>query len=207
MDFWLLFPPTTIAFLVASLLIELTPGPNMTYLALVAASDGRRAGFETVLGIFIGLTVLGMVAAFGAAEIIQASSLVYEALRWSGVAFLLYLSWEGWTQGTDIVSKQSAVSPGHYFIRGLLTNVLNPKAALFYLSVLPTFIVPGGEARQAFILTSIYVAVATGVHSLIVVLAGTLEALLNQPALEKLVRRLLSGFLAIVALWFAWNTR
>ena len=91
--------------MLASFLIELTPGPNMTYLALVSASRGYRAGLMTVLGVASGLAAVGLVAAVGVAELVQTSALLYETLRWAGVVFMLYLAWEGWTGGADIVAE------------------------------------------------------------------------------------------------------
>ncbi|BCG85868.1 threonine transporter RhtB [Mesorhizobium sp. 113-3-9] len=197
---------TFLSFALASLLIELTPGPNMTYLALVSASDGRRAGFATVAGIAVGLAFIGGIAALGVAELIQASSLLYEGLRWAGILFLLYLAWEGWTAGTDVVSSNSDPG-GKYFLRGLVTNLLNPKAAIFYVAVLPTFVEAGRPIlAQTVVLTLIYVAVATAIHALIVILAGALQPFLNDPRLERTSRRLLSALLALVAFWFAWST-
>lgn len=199
-------PPLLVPFLLASLLIELTPGPNMTYLALVSASQGRRAGLATVAGIALGLSIIGLVAAFGVAELIQSSPLAYEILRWCGVAFLLYLSWEGWTGGGDVVAS-GADKRGRYFTRGLVTNLLNPKAGIFYVSVLPTFIHQSQPAAgQAIVLTLAYVAIATFVHLAIVMLAGTLEPFLNDPRREIVARRVLSASLALVAVWFAWTT-
>ncbi|TPN23026.1 LysE family translocator [Mesorhizobium sp. B2-3-3] len=197
---------TFFSFTLASLLIELTPGPNMTYLALVSASDGRRAGLATVSGIAVGLAFIGGVAALGVAELIQASSLLYEGLRWAGILFLLYLAWEGWTAGTDVVTNNGNPG-GKYFLRGFVTNLLNPKAAVFYIAVLPTFVEEGRPIlAQTVLLTVTYVAVATAIHGLIVVLAGALQPFLNNPRLERISRRLLSALLALVAFWFAWST-
>ncbi|CDX39175.1 Lysine exporter protein LysE/YggA [Mesorhizobium plurifarium] len=197
---------TLLSFALAALLIELTPGPNMTYLALVSANDGRRAGFATVAGIALGLAIIGAIAAFGVAELIQASRLLYEGLRWAGTLFLLYLAWEGWTAGTDVVSASSTPN-GKYFTRGLVTNLLNPKAAIFYIAVLPTFIEPDRPAlAQTALLTTVYVAIATAIHAIIVVLAGTLEPFLNDPRRESIARKVLSAMLALVAIWFAWST-
>jgi threonine/homoserine/homoserine lactone efflux protein len=207
LDLLSLSPPIFLSFSLASLLIELTPGPNMTYLALVAASDGRRAGFATVLGVALGLAVVGMVAAVGVAEIIQASNLFYEGLRWAGVIFLLYLAWEGWAGGTDVVAAGDK-DRGRFFWRGLMTNLLNPKAAMFYIAVLPTFIESGRPALpQTLALSAIYVAIATAVHTAIVALAGALEPILADSRRERFARRTLSVLLAAVALWFAWSTR
>ena len=201
-----MLPASALAFALASLLIELTPGPNMTYLAMVAAADGRRAGFATVAGIALGLGLMGAVAAFGLAELIQASDLLYEGLRWAGVLFLLYLAWDGWRTGTDVVSSIARMQ-GKYFARGLATNLLNPKAAVFYIAVLPTFLDADRPVlSQTMTLTAIYVGVATIVHALIVLLAGTLEPFLNDPRRERIARRVLSSLLAAVALWFGWST-
>jgi threonine/homoserine/homoserine lactone efflux protein len=195
-----------VSFALTSLIIELTPGPNMTYLALVSAQDGRRAGFTTLAGVALGLAIIGVVAAFGVAELVQSSRLLYEGLRWAGVAFLLYLAWEGWTGGTDVVASDSQ-SRGRYFMRGLVTNLLNPKAAVFYVAVLPTFIQASRAVLpQTLSLTAIYVLVATIVHAGIVVLAGTLEPFLNDPRRETIARRLPSALLACVAIWFGWST-
>lgn len=195
-----------LAFAFTSLIIELTPGPNMTYLALVSASEGRRAGFATVAGVALGLAVVGVIAAFGVAEAIQASTALYEGLRWAGVVFLFYLAWEGWTGGTDVAARHGGAD-GRHFMRGLLTNLLNPKAAVFYIAVLPTFLdASRPPLAQTLTLTAIYVLVATGIHAAIVVLAGALEPYLNDPRRERIARRTLSALLALVAVWFAWST-
>lgn len=205
-DFFPVAPDTLASFALASTIIELTPGPNMTYLALVAAGHGRRFGFATVAGVTLGLALVGIVAALGVGELIQASTLLYQGLRWAGVLFLFYLAWEGWTSTTRVVSSDS-LSHGSYFLRGLVTNLLNPKAAVFYVAVLPTFVdLERPVIAQTLALSAVYVAVATLIHVVIVVLAGSLEPLLNNPRRETLARRTLSALLAGVALWFAWST-
>ncbi len=199
--------PTLLSFALTSFLIELTPGPNMTYLALVSASDGRKAGFATVAGVTLGLAIIGLLAAFGVAELVQASRLAYDGLRWAGVLFLLYLAWDGWRQSADKVAALEHDGLVRYFRRGLVTNILNPKAAVFYVAVLPTFLdATRSPLPQTILLSSVYVAVATIIHALIVVLAGALEPVLNNPHHEKIARRVLSALLALVAIWFAWST-
>jgi threonine/homoserine/homoserine lactone efflux protein len=92
-------------------------------------------------------------------------------------------------------------------MRGLVTNLLNPKAAVFYIAVLPTFLDKSQPLLpQTISLTIIYVLVATVVHAAIVVLAGALEPFLNDPRRETIARRLLSALLACVAIWFGWST-
>ena len=198
--------PTLLSFALTSVIIELTPGPNMTYLALVSAGEGRRAGFATVAGIALGLAVLGIVAALGVTELIQASNLLYEGLRWAGVLFLLFLAYEGWRGEAEVVATDKDTDR-RYFARGLLTNLLNPKAAIFYVAVLPTFIIAERPVlSQTITLTAIYVSIATVIHALIVTLAGTLEPFLNDSRRERIARRALSALLAAVAIWFAFST-
>lgn len=202
-----LLPGTALSFLLTCVIIELTPGPNMTYLAMVSASEGRKVGFATVAGVALGLSIIGVIAALGVTELIQASPLLYEGLRWGGVIFLLYLAWDGWRSAGE-PEEQTPGGLRRYFTRGLVTNILNPKAGVFYVAVLPTFISADLPiAPQALTLTAIYVGVATVIHTMIVVLAGTLEALLNNTIYERIFRRALSALLALVAVWFAFTTR
>lgn len=206
MEFLAAIAPNLLSFMLASLLIELTPGPNMTWLAVISAADGRKAGFAAVAGVALGLALIGIAGALGAAGLIAASPLVYEVLRWAGVLFLLYLAVEGWFKAaaTDAAAEGSYRG---YFLRGLVTNILNPKAALFYISVLPAFVLPDRAVMpQTLSLTAAYVLVATAVHAAIAAMAATLEPVLNEPARERIVRRVLSGLLAAVAVWFALTT-
>jgi threonine/homoserine/homoserine lactone efflux protein len=197
-------PAAVWEFALAALIIELTPGPNMTYLAIVSVSSGWRAGFATVAGVALGLAVVGAVAAFGVAALIQSSDTLYEALRWAGVIYLLWLAYEGW-RGEEANTGQ--LDGTRNFMRGLVTNLLNPKAAVFYVAVLPNFIDAAKSVlAQTLILSAVYVTIATVVHGLIVLLGGSLAPLLTNPAHETLIRRILSALLALVAGWFAWST-
>ena len=202
-------PWTTVAgFAATSALIEITPGPNMVYLALVAATDGRKPGYAAVAGVALGLAVLGILAAFGLAALIDQSAVLYEALRWGGVAYLLWLAWDSWHEaGKSIEHAALGSSLARYFGRGLITNLLNPKAALFYVAVLPSFLTTGGGLAPTLLLSLIYVIIATLIHAAIVTLAGTAQTALADEKRSQLVRRLLAVALGLVAVWFAWKTR
>lgn len=206
MEFFNIVPTAIWTFALTSFLIELTPGPNMTYLAIVAASRGRLQGFATVAGVAIGLATIGIAGALGVSVLIQSSALLYEGLRWAGFIFLLYLAWDAWRATPE---EPGATQPnmGQYFARGFLTNILNPKAAVFYVAVLPTFLDDANDVLgQTIILTAVYVGVATVIHAAIVVLAGSAQALLTNPAREQFVRRVLALLLAAVAVWFFVKT-
>lgn len=201
-------PAVLVGFVGTSLLIELTPGPNMVFLAVVAASHGRRLAFATVLGVALGLSIVGLGAALGLAAAINASPLLFQTLRFAGVAYLLWLAWEGWREA-DLPVPKVLPPQSHriYFRRGLVTNLLNPKAAVFYVAVLPGFVDPGAAVMpQTMILSLTFVAVATAIHGGIVVLAGAAQVLLQDEALSRTLRRSLALALVGVALWFALKT-
>jgi len=199
---------TVAAFAVTSMVIELTPGPNMAWLAIVAATEGRRPAFAAVAGVALGLAVVGVAAALGLAALVAASPALYQALRWAGVFYLLWLAWDGWRGGDAPVGLGRDGRVMICFRRGLITNLLNPKAAVFYIAVLPGFVDPGARVTQATLfLSMIYVAVATAIHAGIAAAAGTARRLFEAPEKERLLRRALSLVLAMIALWFAWKTR
>jgi len=202
----LIDPATWAGFAGTSLLIELTPGPNMAYLAVVAASHGRKLAFATVFGVALGLLVVGMATALGLAAIINASPFLYHALRVGGVAYLLWLAWDGWRAADTPIDAMPALPHMLYFRRGLVTNLLNPKAAVFYVAVLPTFVdAANAVVPQTLLLSLTYVTVATLIHVAIVVLAGTAQVLLQDQRRSRIIRRSLAAALALVALWFAWD--
>jgi len=202
-------PDSLAAFALTSLLIELTPGPNMAYLAMLSAVYGRRAGFAATAGVAAGLLALGLLTALGLSELISNSHLAYEILRWGGVLYLLWLAYEGWreTAGIEAGRVPDAATEHSFFTRGLMTNVLNPKAALFYAAVLPTFVDAARPALpQTMVLLLVYVAIASAVHGTLVALAGSARHFLHDPVRLKLTRRGLSAGLAAIALWLAYAT-
>jgi threonine/homoserine/homoserine lactone efflux protein len=194
-------------FALASLLIELTPGPNMAYLAALSLAEGRRTGLAAVAGVALGLAGIGLLAAFGLAAAVERIPYAYEVLRYAGAGFLLYLAWEGWRGIGD--AQGDSIGRGAAFRRALLTNLLNPKAAAFYLAVLPLFLNPARQdiTVQTLELVAVYVAIATAVHAALVLFAAGLRPYLVQGPYERLVRRLLAASLALVAIWFFWGTR
>jgi threonine/homoserine/homoserine lactone efflux protein len=200
-------------FLLAVLLLELTPGPNMAYLATLALSRGRAAGLIATAGVACGLAVHAMVGGLGAGVFIQQYPLLYDVVRWIGVGYLLYLAWEGWQteKETSPGHADLAIVAGPLFLRGFLSNVFNPKSILFFVSVLPTFVgtVPGAPSlpAQMALLGIFYVGVATAVHGIIVVLAAQLRPWLVERPRQQTLRRILSVVLALVAIWLAWTTR
>jgi threonine/homoserine/homoserine lactone efflux protein len=193
------------AFLIAAVISEITPGPNMGYLAVLAASRGRRIGLAAVAGVALGLALNGLAAALGLAAVVAATPAALTLLRWAGALFLLYLAWEAWT--TPAKAGDEASDLGGAFGRGLLTNLLNPKAAAFYLTVVPRFVDPAMPILpQSLLLTALHVLVATLVHAAIVIFAARSRRLFEDPAREAPLRKALALLLAAVAVWFLVET-
>jgi threonine/homoserine/homoserine lactone efflux protein len=198
-------------FVLIVLVLELTPGPNMAYLATLALDRGRQAGLLATAGVAAGLTVHAIVAAFGLGVLISQSPLLYGVLRWTGVAYLLYLAWETWQSNAREQAELAASAPASLFWRGFFSNVFNPKSILFFIAVVPGFIQydprGAGLLAQAAALGAIYIAIATAIHTSIVLLASQLSALLIAGSHRKPVRRILAVTLMLVAVWLAWTTR
>jgi threonine/homoserine/homoserine lactone efflux protein len=190
-----------IEFVLAAIVMEITPGPNMTWLALLSAREGRMAGFMAVAGIAIGLTLLAIISATGAAALISAWPPLYEILRWGGVLFLLFLAWEAWVgeKATPDVKSQT-----RHLRRGMVVNILNPKALAVFIVMIPGF-AGAGQISVQVIMTLIYLAIATAAHALIVAFAGSFQKALADPKRERIVRRIFAVALAGVAVWFAFT--
>src|SRR4026209_1340503 len=135
---WTPFNSPLVAFILTSFIIEMTPGPNMAYLAVLGASRRRLAGFSAGLGVALGLALLGVVVGLGAGSLILSNRLVYESLRWAGALYLCWLAYDSWKESRQPVETAS-VSQSLFvqFRRGFITNLLNPKAALFFIAVVP----------------------------------------------------------------------
>jgi threonine/homoserine/homoserine lactone efflux protein len=135
-------------FVVAGILLNLTPGPDVLYILSQGAKSGTRAGSAAALGIVAGCCVHITAAALGVSALIAASSAAFTGLKWLGAAYLAYVGWSMLraqrattsvatslddTRATDPKSLKSV------FINGFWTNVLNPKVALFFLAFVPQF--------------------------------------------------------------------
>lgn len=198
-----------IPFLVTTMLIELTPGPNMAWLALTSATQGKRSGFAAVAGIATGLAILALASAVGLAELAARSPFAFGLLRYAGVAYLLWLAWQTWVGEKELATNQiDATAMAAWFRHGLLLNLLNPKAAVFFITVLPAYIVTNAPiVLQTALLSASYVAIATTVHLVIVAWASQAHGWMTVGYRRHKVRRIFAVLLAIVAIWFLVTTR
>jgi len=192
-----------IGFLIAMVVVELTPGPNMGWLAALTLREGRKAGFAAVAGITFGLSLQLLAAITGLAALIAAAPTVFGLLHWAGVAFMLYLAWAAFTDGASAVTADIGSERG--FRRGVIANVLNPKALVFYVLLISQFIdaSTGPVWLQSLILGLIHLSIAATVHIAIVLLAQTLGARLETWRTSLAARLVFAGLMVAIALWIA----
>lgn len=203
-----------IAFALISLGMVLTPGPNMVYLISRSISQGRKAGLISLGGVGIGFLFYMLCAAFGITGLVMAVPYAYDTMRFAGALYLLYLAWQAVKPGGRSpfqVKDLPQDSHRQLFLMGLLTNLLNPKVAVLYLSLLPQFITVGNGTSvlsQSLILGSTQIAVSLTVNALIAMAAGSIATLLIQkPSLAAFQRWLMGTVLFGLAVRMAVETR
>lgn len=154
-------PEYLIAFTVAATLLTITPGLDTTLVLRTAASEGPRRAMMAGLGIALGCLGWGLIVAVGLGALLAASQFAYNVLRWAGAAYLVYLGIgllrSPRPEFAVLAPVQSSTSGGRWLARGFLTNILNPKVGVFYVSFLPQFIPAGANvAATTVVLTVIH---------------------------------------------------
>lgn len=194
------------AFLLAMLIIELTPGPNMGWLAALSAQHGKRIGLMAVAGVTLGLAIQILAAAAGLSAIISNFPIVYHSIRWAGVLFMLWLAWEAFSDTGSSTPSVELSRKG--FKRGLIANLLNPKALAFYIVVIGQFAIPdlGALWWQILLLGGLHLSIAIAVHILIVVLGAKLGDAFEQWRQSLSARLFFSLSLVAIAIWIAIST-
>jgi threonine/homoserine/homoserine lactone efflux protein len=199
-------------FLVAVLALTVTPGPDMLYVASRSLGQGRFAGVLSAVGVISGTFIHLAAAAVGLSQLFRYSPLAYDIVRYAGAAFLLFLAWRALRGGDDlgVAGGRKPAGPGKIFLQGMLTNVLNPKVALFYISFLPQFVDParGSVALQILILGSILNGMGLLVKLTVALTAGGLgDWLRAHPRFRKMQAWLTASILAALALRIALPER
>lgn len=202
-----------IAFALICLGMVLTPGPNMIYLISRSLSQGPKAGLISLGGVAFGFLFYVFSAAFGITALLLAVPYAYDALRLAGALYLLYLAWQALRPGGRSpfqVRELPRDRPRKLFMMGLMTNLLNPKVAVLYLSLLPQFIDPdkGQVLTQLLVLGVTQIAISLSVNAIIAVTAGSIAVFLAGRPLWMLVQRWLMGtVLAALALRMATESQ
>jgi threonine/homoserine/homoserine lactone efflux protein len=189
---WSLFS----AFLLISAVLFITPGPIVTLIIATGARDGTRAALATVAGSSAGNALLLAIIAFGLGSILQFSAEVFDALRWAGAAYLVWLGIQAWRHAGD-KAPQLAPSGRVHARRGFLVALTNPKTIAFFTAFLPQFLDPALPAGRQLLVMCVCSVALGGILDLVwAVAAGYGRAFFMRPGQQRLLGRL-SGLVLI----------
>jgi threonine/homoserine/homoserine lactone efflux protein len=199
---------------VACVLLVLTPGPNLMYLISRTLCQGRAAGIVSLAGTTSGLLFYAVAAAFGLTAVFVAVPLLFDIVRWAGAAYLLWLAWDAVRPrgGGGLFARRDLppVAPAVLYRTGILTSILNPKVALFYLALFPQFVDParGSVLLQSLLLAAVQIVIAA-IGDLLFVLAAARVArwLAERPAWVTAQRWVLGGVFGAIAVKLAFDSR
>jgi threonine/homoserine/homoserine lactone efflux protein len=183
-------------FLAAATLLAVTPGPGIFYVLARTLSGGKREGVLSALGTFLGGSVHVLAAGFGLSAVLAASATAFSVVKYAGA---LYLVWLGFrmirTRNVPMEEPAAASKTNHAFPQGVLTEVLNPKTALFFLSFLPQFVSPalGHVVVQFLLLGVMSVSLNTTADLLVISFAAPIGARLRSNARFRRNQRVASG--------------
>jgi threonine/homoserine/homoserine lactone efflux protein len=191
-------------FALAVLLIELTPGPNMAWLVTLTLSEGRRAGLGAIAGVAAGLAANAALSVLATSLIIAQGEGLTQGVSLLAAAMMAWLAREAWREAGE--SSQAATpraASERHALAGFVINLLNPKSALFLITVMPQFVTGGRPTlAQGLTLGAVSVGIATAIHLALVLLAGHVRAALMAEARARMVRRGLALAMLGVAAWF-----
>ena len=200
-----------LTFLVAALMLNIAPGPDMLYVIGRSVGQGRKAGVVSALGIFVGCWGHILAAAFGIAALLRSSAVAFNVVRYAGAAYLVYL-------GVKLLMDRNNLTERHLkpdslpaiFRQGVITNLLNPKVALFFLAFLPQFVDAGrgSVAWQIVVLGLVFNVGGTLVNLGVAYAGGTLGELLRRNARLARLQQWFTGLVFIgLGARIAWQKR
>lgn len=196
------------SFFIAALALNVAPGPDMTYVAARTFAQGRRAGIVSALGISVGCVFHIAAAAAGVAVLLRAVPQAYLVIRLAGAAYLIYLG-AGLMRrrddaGGDVIAP---VSDASIFRQGVITNVCNPKVALFFLAFIPQFVDParGPAALQTLGLGLYFNVQGTAINVLVACLAGGAHSALASQRGRAMLQRVSGAVLVGLGARLAWS--
>jgi threonine/homoserine/homoserine lactone efflux protein len=200
-----------LTFLFAAFMLNLAPGPDMLYVIGRSLGQGRKAGIVSALGIFVGCWAHILAAAFGIAALLRSSPIAFNMVRYAGAAYLVYLGVKMIVQRGNLAAQQlKPDSLAAIFRQGVITNVLNPKVALFFLAFLPQFIDArrGSVVWQILLLGLIFNVGGTVVNLGVAYAGGTLGELLRRNARFARLQQWFTGLVFIgLGARLAWQRR
>jgi threonine/homoserine/homoserine lactone efflux protein len=202
-----LFPPlpTLSAFVLASLVLAITPGPGVFYIVSRSLVQGRRSGLISVLGIALGNLGNALAAAMGLAALFAVSALAFAVVKYAGAAYLIYIGVRMLLSRADgAAPAATAAPPGRLFRDALVVSLLNPKTTIFFAAFLPQFVsAAASPMRQSLALGLLFVAIAIITDGLYALTAGSMSPLLARGGTGRVGRRLGGGLFIGLGLFTA----
>lgn len=193
-------------FALAALVLVLTPGPNMVYCVSRSLTQGPRAGLLSLAGVVLGFCVHLLAAALGLTALLAAVPMAFDAVRIAGALYLLWMAWQAVRPGGCAPFEARDLphdTPRRLFLMGFMTNLLNPKVAMFYLSFFPQFLHPerGSWLLQSLTLGAVQIATSATVNALLVLFAARVARFLNRSqAWVRAQRYVMGTVLGLLAL-------
>ena len=193
-----LFPPWPLfsAFVFASLVLAVTPGPAVLYIVTRSLVQGRRSGFVSVAGVALGNLGNALAASIGLAALFAVSSLAFTVVKYGGALYLVYLGVQMWrsAQAESPSTVPPAAPLGRVFRDGVLVALLNPKTTIFFAAFLPQFLSPEAPPIfQSMALGSLFVAIAAATDCAYVLGAGAVAPALTRAHRARRIGRRLGG--------------
>lgn len=165
-------PTTLVLFALATFLLTVTPGPGVLYVCARSLAQGRRAGFASMIGIESGELIWMAAAATGLAALLATSVSALTFLRFAGAAYLIYLGVQRW-RAADVMETPASAPVVRIFAQGMVTQLINPKVAVFFVAFLPQFLNPAHPiGPQVALLGVIYIGIAIAVDTTYVLSAA-----------------------------------
>ena len=179
--------PMLSAFLIASLLLAITPGPGVLYIVTRSLVQGRRAGLASVAGVAIGNLGNAFAAALGLAALFAVSALAFSVVRLAGAAYLVWLGLQliRGTHSAPATAETTTPSLTRLFRDGLVVALLNPKTTVFFAAFLPQFLDAGAPLLQGMLLGSLFVIIAAVTDSAYALAAGVVAPRLRNARLQR----------------------
>lgn len=192
---------TILLFMSATLVLNITPGPSILYVMSQSFSQGRTGGLVSALGLGTGSFFHAVAATIGLSAIITYSPVVYAVVKYCGAMYLVYLGVRLLIQHESprIATRSEGVSLKQVYYQGVVTELLNPKIALFFLSFLPQFVDPsrGSVANQTMLLSCLFHVTGVPINMLVALLGSAIAAWFTRHPVFEQIRNGLAGTILV----------
>ncbi len=197
-----------IMFFSASVILAVTPGPDILYVLTRGITQGRKAALFAALGFNIGVIAHTLFAVVGLSAILRTSALAYQCVKYAGAAYLIYIGIQTWRsrKQVSVEGKTDITSPKAIFKQTIIANILNPKVALFFLAFLPQFVNAqnGSPEIQMIVLGALFMAAGFSVFSMVALFSGHIgDKLRRNPRFESRMKAVAGSVLVALGLSLA----